>query len=708
MSDRDGRERRKHPRTAAVLSTKSAGTAVPAAALYTSLRAEDGKGGRVVSIGGQERRLNARPDPLDFRDRMYEATLIEVLPRSNVEAYRDLRIPVLDQGAEGSCTGAALATVAHYLLRTRSLSPDSANVSIRMFYEMAKRYDEWEGTDYSGSSARGAMKGWHKHGVCAHDSWPYESNVTDRLLTTKRAQDAAARPLGAYLRVDHTDLVAMHAAISEVGILYVTARIHEGWERVGADGQIPFEEGFRELGGHAFVIVGYDSDGLWVQNSWGTDWAANGLARMSYDDWLANATDVWVARLGAPVALSTAAARAMLQIKASGTAEAYSLDDLRPHVISVGNDGELRRGGRFGMTSEGVDEIFKTDFPRLTKNWSKKRILLYAHGGLVAEEGALQRVADYREALLQHEVYPLAFIWKTDYWTTLRNMLRDASAKRRPEGTVTGVKDFLLDRADDMLEPLARVATGKAEWDEMKENALRASVSQDGAARLVLRHLKKLASTGVEIHVVGHSAGSIFHAPIVQMLTTPGTIQADLGGFRETLRGEKGFGIPIKTCTLWAPACTTRLFHDAYAPAIASGAIEDFAVFTLTDRAENDDDCAKIYNKSLLFLVSNAFEERFRIPLLRPDGEPILGMERFVRKDAAIKALGNRFQHILSPNTHPAGSPKASTATTHGGFDDDNSTVRATLARVVGTKVAAVSLPASAQARRSQRQMLLA
>ena len=40
-----------------------------------------------------------------------------------------------------------------------------------------------------------------------------------------------------------------------------------------------------------------------IRNSWGTGWGLGGFARVSYDDWLVNATDVWVARLGAPVTL---------------------------------------------------------------------------------------------------------------------------------------------------------------------------------------------------------------------------------------------------------------------------------------------------------------------------------------------------------------------------------------------------------------------
>jgi hypothetical protein len=73
------------------------------------------------------RTLDARPDTLDFRDRMFEPTLIEVPVRRTLQAYRRRSVPVLDQGRDGACTGFGLATVVH----------------------------------------RGAMKGWRKHGVCS-------------------------------------------------------------------------------------------------------------------------------------------------------------------------------------------------------------------------------------------------------------------------------------------------------------------------------------------------------------------------------------------------------------------------------------------------------------------------------------------------------------------------------------------------------------
>src|SRR4030095_1441572 len=98
----------------------------------------------------------------------------------------------------------------------------------------------------------------------------------------------------------------------------------------------------------------------------------------------------------------------------------------------------------------------------------------------------------------------------------------------------------------------------------------------------------------VAVGIVGHSAGSIFHAPFVRLLTaSKGKITA---GF---LKGQNGYGIKVESCTMWAPACTIRLFKEAYLPAIRAGAIKRFALFTLTDEVEQNDHCANIYHKSL-------------------------------------------------------------------------------------------------------------
>lgn len=615
------------------------------------------------TTAGPERVLDARPDTLDFRDLMYVPTLVEVPTHIPLGDYLDVGVPILDQGSEGACTGFGLATVANYLLLRRRVLPDKAPVSPRMFYELARRYDEWPGENYSGSSARGAMKGWHKHGVCAETAFPYKPGKKSdpQGLTDARTSDALRRPLGAYFRVNHKDIVAMHSALAEVGVLYVTCTVHAGWNAVGTDGVITQSPTL--TGGHAFALVAFDDEGFWLQNSWGRDWGRRGFARISYDDWLENGTDAWVARLGAPVTLRKLESIASVHSAASAQSNAYAFADLRPHIVSVGNNGTLKPGGDYGSTPAELAQIFEQDMPRAMQDWDKPRVLLYAHGGLVSEQAATQRLAEYRPALLGGKVYPLAFIWRSDYWTTITNILKDAISRRRSEGVLDATKDFMLDRLDDALEPVARLLTGKAAWDEMKQNALAAS-HDGGAAVLVADHLKTLAKKmpGLEIHMVGHSAGSILLAPVVQLL-------ADRG-------------LKVETCTLWAPACTVELFRSTYLPAMQKKTIGKFTVFALNDKIERDDNCAKIYNKSLLYLVSAAFEKKPRIPLFR-EGEPILGMERWIDADLrkTFQSLGAEL--VLAPNNAPDDSLSASNAMHHGDFDDDEKTVKSTFRRIV-------------------------
>jgi hypothetical protein len=666
----------------------------------------------------KKRALDARPDTVDFRDQIFVATLVEVPSERPLAAYKreykratGHEVPILNQGEEGACTGFGLAALCNYLLGTRAIGARAEAVSPRMLYEMAKRYDEWQGDDYDGSSARGAMKGWHRHGVCSETIWPYKLDGSTRKdVDDATAKDASKRPLGAYFRVNHKDLVAMHAALSEVGILYVTGNVHDGWDKVSRKtGIIPHHPG--TVGGHAYAIVGYDEQGFWIQNSWGKGWGLGGFGHMTYDDWLDNGYDAWVARLGAPIYRE---GKRNLGVTVGGLETAqFSFQEMRRHIVSIGNDGALRTKGTYGTTQADVAEIFNKSIPEVTKNWSNPRILLYAHGGLVDEDGAVQRVQDYLEPLLKAEVYPVAFIWKTDLWTTLKNLLEDAFKRRSPSEMAGGAKDFLYDRIDDTLERLSRLLQGQRIWGEMKENAARASMRANGGARFAASQLDALlGKQSIEVHVAGHSAGSIFMGPLVQLLTSTGAIPAGSLATSTGLQWDpvNGLGRTVKTCTLWAPACSTGLFHEAYMPAVKAGAIKQTALFTLSDGAEQDDHCANIYHKSLIYLVSNALEEKPR-KFLAKHGWPILGMDKFLKLDPVLAAAiaGGLIDHVVAPNSNPIGQIDASCATAHGAFDDDKPTVLATLARIRGTKSAKgnFSFSRSARSARENRSALL-
>ena len=167
------------------------------------------------------------PDALDLRDRPYLPVLHAPPP---VRMNPSRRLPVLHQGTTNACTGFALANVVNYLLRTHR-DPKTPPVSPFMLYSMARRYDEFPGaTEDAGSSLRGAMKGWYKHGACRVDLWrelemppPPKQPESDWWL------DAAQRPLGAYYRVDTRSVTDMHVALHDVGVLYASAVCHGGW-----------------------------------------------------------------------------------------------------------------------------------------------------------------------------------------------------------------------------------------------------------------------------------------------------------------------------------------------------------------------------------------------------------------------------------------------------------------------------------------------
>ncbi len=136
--------------------------------------------------------VDVAPDLPDIRDWPYQPALINLARR--VDPPRNLHI--LDQKSEGACTGFGLAAVINYLNQQRQ--EDDKRVSPRMLYEMARRHDEWEGEDYSGSSCRGAIKGWYNAGVAEERFWKYVPGRPGH-LTVDAAKDARNNTIGAPL-----------------------------------------------------------------------------------------------------------------------------------------------------------------------------------------------------------------------------------------------------------------------------------------------------------------------------------------------------------------------------------------------------------------------------------------------------------------------------------------------------------------------------
>ena len=263
----------------------------------------------------------------------------------------------------------------------------------------------------------------------------------------------------------------MHCALAEVGVLYAVINVHKGWLTVKKKdrGNSPSND---TLGSHAVAIVAYDERGFWIQNSWGTDWGSGGFAHLPYDDWLKNGVDTWVARLGVPTFLGEPSSAAQINAAASTSGKPQVVRHLRQHLVRIQPDGHLQSNDSYGTSVQDLDTIFEEDFPKATRSWKKKRLLLMATSGFGSLDATVQRVADYHASLTGQGIYPLVFVWRTGFWDTITAVLRRALGERQHDSMVSSHADFMLDRLDDGLEPMARQER-RFQWDDFIKRTAR-------------------------------------------------------------------------------------------------------------------------------------------------------------------------------------------------------------------------------------------
>jgi hypothetical protein len=356
------------------------------------------------------------------------------------------------------------------------------------------------------------------------------------------------------------------------------------------------------------------------------------------------------------------------------------LSALRPHVIDL-REGKFRRGGSYYTPQSDVDAIFETHIPAWLDSRPQAeplRLVVYAHGGLTGERDGLTIAHKHVEWWKQNGVYPLYFVWETGLFDALGSIL-ESVASRIPG---LGRRDLWDYTTDPMVEVGCRALGGVKIWGAMKQFAGAASAPEGGALyvadKLAAYCRQPAARPPVELHAVGHSAGSIFHAHFL-----PAAMRQGVPAFR--------------TLQLLAPAIRVDEFKERLLPLVGQYA-QQLSVFTMLRHYEEADNCGGVYRKSLLYLIYNALEpER---------NQPILGLEMSIRGDSQVKrALGldgtTGQGEVVWSVTGASTGRSASQSSSHGGFDDDAATMSSVVARVLGEPNAPVAYRGAAGASRS-------
>jgi len=319
-------------------------------------------------------------------------------------------------------------------------------------------------------------------------------------------------------------------------------------------------------------------------------------------------------------------------------------------------------------------------------------IVIYAHGGLTSDYAALENAASHIEWWKSNNIYPVYFVWHTG----LSDIIHDLYSIRIGDEKPPSVPPFLKPIADnlpldDKIEELAKNSDFIRFWSQMKLKALAASSfsspitskewetpdtipSSLPASSLLVSRLRKYVTENpkTQIHLVGHSAGSIFCAGIMQ-----------------AMRRE---GLHATSVSFLAPAIRVSDFQRFVLPNLST--VKNFSVFNLSDRFERKDSCDILgikYHKSLLYLVSRGLENKQDGDNEDFPGEvPLLGLSKFsdhsmsLANDTLTAEIAKYHGRIFSS---PNGSPLTGQtgAVTHGGYSQDQSTMTS-IARIIRQK----------------------
>ncbi len=355
------------------------------------------------------------------------------------------------------------------------------------------------------------------------------------------------------------------------------------------------------------------------------------------------------------------------------------LRELSGHIINM-QAGRFSTSGAFETTQQDVSDLVHSRIREFIDTQIAKgavpRIMVYAHGGVTSERDGLRLAWRQISTWKRNGVYPVFLVWETGIMESFAQLAGRIFGGARPS------RGWLRDRRDDLFEAAASV-TVKHAWDAMKVSAERVSDSQGGGTYFVgelsalletytRTHIKTLAPTtdaagktaadlAPELHLVGHSAGTILMNHFVRMFhrVAPGAVK-------------------ISSLQYLAPACTISHYQDHLEPVLANASrrVSYFRIFNLTKTAERGDTIRGVYEGSILYLVRNALE---------PRNAPLLGLMESVNADADLtRSLSKPGRELFTSPVDSSAPVHVRACSTSHGFDADHHTMNALLCRVLG------------------------
>lgn len=200
----------------------------------------------------------------DPRSRAY-ALSEDLLPSTYTSAVHTVRIPVLDQGNLGSCTGNA----AEALVGSDPLY-DAIPTTVKARPTGDADMDEAQAVSlYSAATRLDGVQG----------VYPPTDTGSTGVAVAKAAQKAGL--ISGYQHAFSLDSALKALAVSP---LIIGVNWYDGFDHPSGTGQVQISGSVR--GGHEFLLYGIDvtRQHVLARNSWGTAWGVKGAFAFSFDD----------------------------------------------------------------------------------------------------------------------------------------------------------------------------------------------------------------------------------------------------------------------------------------------------------------------------------------------------------------------------------------------------------------------------------------
>ncbi|WP_054699212.1 hypothetical protein [Desulfosarcina cetonica] len=349
----------------------------------------------------------------------------------------------------------------------------------------------------------------------------------------------------------------------------------------------------------------------------------------------------------------------MIDAEAEGGKAAPKRLEIAGHFVHF-DDGKFKPHGDYWSSLEDIQQTAE----RLKASVTQKKyqhLLLYAHGGLNSPKDSARRIAALKAGFKRNGIYPFHVMYDTGLAEEIKDTVVRAFSGTQAKGFFSDIEEKLADFSDKLIEDALR-KPGTAIWEEMKRDArLPFQSEKDGrmgdGIEVIRTFVEALKDTGLQLHLAGHSTGAVLLGHLLDALDV--------------------LDMPdrIKSCSLMAPACTIDFFNAHYHPRLGEkhhpphlAILPTLDIYNLTDPLEKDDNVVYAYRKSLLYLVSRAFERKV--------GKPLLGMQRY------CEAVQNTPRLTIHYSDGRKGNVTRSTS--HGGFDNDFRTMNSILKRILG------------------------